>query len=317
MKIAVTTAQMKKIRNGEGFNLTKKQLQGNDARAHNLVEFKEMNPRVRKKLEARKAGVRVGAQEYSGGSILGSLKSAGNSIKKTATSAGKSLNKAALKADLGGIVEAGQSVVPQSVTEEVVKAALMAGGADETSASIAAGAATQSFYDVNWGKSLKNQGGVAAKGAVTGGVKSAFKTAGETEGGALNNVQRRLVIGRHQEIEDRKARSKPSTKPNNGNTLRPETMVRQVAPAISGGSIRGGEFCPHCNAATGSGFLDSVLDKKAVKDKSVQKKAVKKLTGGSIKTYGMGRPAAGSQEMKDKMAKLRSMKKTGGSIKAY
>jgi hypothetical protein len=266
-------------------------------------------------------GVNIQSNEYSlginGGSIFSSIKKSVNKatkkvsdtvnkatdkIKDTVDDVNvKNISKAINKADVGGYIEDAQNIVPQSVTTEAVKMALMAGGMDETSANIAASAAVGSFYEVDFSKNLKGQKRAAISGAAKGAAKGAIQKPSkskETTGGALNSVQMKMRNGEIQENKDNNIRFQENKmrRNYNGDPLMNTNMVRQVAPSKY-----------------------PILETRPMTGNSI---VSYKKTGGSIVSYKQGgainkkKSMKGTQEMKDRMQMLRDMKK-GNSIKSY
>ena len=169
-----------------------------------------------------------------------------------------------------------------------------------------AGAAVESAYSVDFGKSLKGQGGKAAKGAAKGGLSEGLKASKSkptTKGDGVKGINH---LGHDYAKNAFKGTSVSFAPQSNAirNTTMPIKIPKQTAAAkkkndqmVDTNTASGGSF-----KEVGSGF-------------SVKAKVkIPKAFGGK----GVKQPAKGSQAAKDKMAALRNMRKkktAGGSMK--
>jgi hypothetical protein len=332
--------------------MSKKQLKGDDSRAKHVVDA-DIDETTLKKMKAAKRGVKLCGGSFSAGSFKGGsfqggsfkggdvfsdiskgvnkaskamsdgITGATKSLSSKAKSASKSVSKlassgvkAALKSDIGGKVESIKQVIPESTTKSAVKLALLATGMDEDSADLAAGASVGALYNTDFSKPPLAED--MATGAIKGGMKSSASSSSSSktvDGGALNSVQRRLTNGRKQEANDLERRKHASKRPNyNGETVQSHTMVRQAPPKISGGGMGDSDSeCEYCTGGRRRISRGGALEMSTMPVSMVSKPvAVKKST-----SLGGGRPKAGSQEAKDKMAALRAKRGSkGGSFKA-
>jgi hypothetical protein len=325
MKLVISGGQLSKLKKNQAFQLSKTQLQGQPKKgAQYEVDLDDSHARKVKTAMRKGKGYRV-----KGGSIFSSIskgvskaaKTVSDGVSKTASKAVKyveddladdvadtygEVNQLALKADIGGGVEQAKKVVPKSVARSAFAAALMAGGVDETSANVMAGAAVESAYSVDFSRSLKGQGkkaGIGAgKGAISEGL-SANKSKPTTKGDGVKGINH---LG-HDYAKNAFKGTSVSFAPQS-NAIRNTTMPIKI-PKQSAVSKKKNDQMVDTNTASGGSF------KEVGSGFSVKAKVkIPKGFGGN----GVKQPAKGSQAAKDKMAALRNMRKkktSAGSMK--
>ena len=295
---SLTTRQKANLIAGKSVQLSHKQLTApSPAQSH--VMRMDMTGDGLNKLHhslSKNKGFRLTAQHHTGGNIFKSIskgvkkatKSVGNTISKGVSVAGNvikdtysTVNKTALKQNWGGYVEAIKSAVPEKVLTEVIKGGLMATGMDEQSATVLAGSASGAVYSVEFDESLKGQGDEAVSGAIIGGVTSGAGFLDVAKKVASNKGVQKVAL----------ASAKEGYKSYKNSKKTPATGDGFYGSGFKGSGFQGSSF-------QGSGFQGSVFQGSGFQGSGFQ--------GSGFKGSGL----KGSQEMKDKMAKLRAMRKT-------
>ena len=264
----------------------------------------------------KSAGKKLGVSKsvgdgIEGGSFLKSVKNtakkAGKTIKKGVSTAADTIEQGAYDINLGKNIEKIKDAIPESLVKTTVKTALMAQGMSEEEADAIAAGGTAAVYGYSFDKKAtkKNISGAIMDG-VEAGIKSGVKSS--ISGGAMMSDIYNTGKGNSKLTLDTMKNpiyKKPKVASSGGmlssqvmmSQSKPVSMVRTKASMVKdtqvkdANNMKGGIFKPVGGSmvAMGGSFLP---------------------TGGSFKPLGEGlnKPQKGSQEMKDRMAKLRAMR---------
>ena len=329
MKIQISGPQMTKFKKGQPFQLSRDQIQG-QAKPGKQHEVEIDDAHMKKIQSAAKrgkgyrisgeglfksAGKKLGVSKsvgdgIEGGSFLKSVKNtakkAGKTIKKGVSTAADTIEQAAYDVNLGKNIEAVKNAIPESLVKSTIKTALMAQGMSPEEADAIASAGTAGVYGYSFDKkpTKKNISGAIQDG-VEAGIKSGMKSS--VGGGAMMSDIYNTGKGNSKLTLDTMKNpiyKKPKMASSGGalssqvmmSQSKPVSMVRTKASMVKdtqvkdANNMKGGSFKPVGGSmvAMGGSF---------------------KPTGGSFKQLGEGvKPQKGSQEMKDRMAKLRAMR---------
>lgn len=338
MKLEISGGQLRSFKKGKAFQLSKQQLHGVPKKGK-MHEIEIDDGHYSKIVKAAKAGKGYRVQGQGVISSIGkkaglakSTKGKGilKSIKKTANKVSKGVSKVAdtavdyvkndlvddvkevkteiddfgHKYDIGGKVEMAKKVVPKSVVQTAFSSALIATGMDPEAANIAAGSAVGAIYNVDFSKKLENQGDKAAIGAVQGGVSAGISNSKaskkETAAGSIK--------GRNHMAMDY---SKGPALSRGGSVMKPSVMARPSKPLklppLSKEAKAKNSIMLQTNTSVGGSFLPLSTGG------SFQPLGT--TAAGSFRPLGTGNglkgatPKKGSQEAKDKMSRLRAMRK--------
>lgn len=308
VKFKLTAKQRNNFRNGGAVQLSHAQLNNQSRTANHDVDV-HLNLAGRKKLEhamRNNKGFRLNSEHHEGGNIFNDIKKTANKAVKTVKSTYKTVNKAALKSDIGSAIQGVKNAIPKEVVSSTMKAGLMASGMDEHEADTLASSATGSLYAVDFSKSLKGQGNAALNGAATGAIQA------QTGSGFWQDVGNvAKTVASNKDVQKFAL-----------NTAKDGYKKYQKSKKVEGSSLIGGGFWDDLKNTAMTVASNPEVQKFALNTakegySSYQKnKKTKKTSGGSFVGNGVsgGRPAKGSQEAKDRMARIRGMKKTGGSF---
>ncbi len=347
MKIQISGPQMTKFKKGQPFQLSRDQIQGQPKKGkqHEVeiddAHMKKIQSAARrgkgyrisgeglfksagKKLGVSKsvgdgiegeglfksAGKKLGVSKsvgdgIEGGSFLKSVKNtakkAGKTIKKGVSTAADAIEQGAYDINLGKSIEKIKDSIPESLVKTTIKTALMAQGMSPEEADAIASAGTAGVYGYSFDEKAtkKNITGAISDG-VKAGIKSGVKSS--VSGGAMMSDIYNTGKGNSKLTLDTMKNpiyKKPKVA-SSGGALSSQVMMSQSKPVSMG------------RRSKASMVRDSlVADANTSKGGSMVAMGGSFLpTGGSFKPLGEGlnKPQKGSQEMKDRMAKLRAMR---------
>lgn len=287
VNIQLTTRQKSNMMKGKPIQLSHQQLMGEKADAVHTMSIpltKKGMTRMNRAMKTGK-GFRINPKEHLGGDIFSDI---GKSVKKGATQVGDALKNTGKSVssgltefanivdenDIGGKIESVKSVVPKSTFKNILKVGLVASGVDESQADLIAGGTSGAIYENDFDKPL--QADKLAIGALKGASGKGISV--KAKGGV------KLGLG---------TGIRPQPKPL---SFRGSGILDSAGSALGVSKKKGSGF-------KGSGLIEDVGSSLGVSKKK----------GSGFKGSGI-RPAKGSPEMKEKMAKLRAMRK-GGSFK--
>jgi len=306
MKLEISTAQLRSLKNGKNIQMSGAQLNGIPKSGSKVHEIEVNDSHVKKMTQAKNKnkGYRLSPSdvEISGSGLFSSIskgvkkatKSVSDSVKKTANkvadvaedvaedvadgvvSVSKSAYKGALKGDLGGMVESAKNVVPKSVVETAVTggitAALVARGMPpeeaEKVASTMSAVAVTGVYEYDFGEApTESNFKQAGKKAGKAGLKAAV-------GSGLKDNNK--GIGNHAQDGAKYAgRGSGRTVTN----MVPKSIGR---PAVKAGAIR--KINPVVKAQSNIRFDSQLNDG----PRAVGSSMVALSAGGSFKEIGSG-----------------------------
>ena len=308
MKLLVSTAQLRSLKNGKNIQMSGAQLNGN-AKKGKVHEIEVGDSHVKKMTQAKNKnkGYRLSPSdvEISGSGLFSSIskgvkkatKSVSDSVKKTANkvadvaedvaedvadgvvSVSKSAYKGALKGDLGGMVESAKNVVPKSVVETAVTggitAALVARGMPpeeaEKVASTMSAVAVTGVYEYDFGEApTESNFKQAGKKAGKAGLKAAVGS------GYMSNKNDNKGIGHQANDETKYAKRGSGLTVTN---MVPKSIGR---PAVKAGAIR--KINPVVKAQSNIRFDSQLNDG----PRAVGSSMVALSAGGSFKEIGSG-----------------------------
>ena len=322
MKIQISGPQMTKFKKGQPFQLSRDQIQGQPKKGkQHEVEIDDSHMKKIQSAAKRGKGYRISGEGLikSAGKKLGVSKSVGDgieggsflkSVKNTAKKAGKTIKKgvstaadaieqAAYDVNLGKNIEAVKNAIPESLVKTTIKTALMAQGMSPEEADAIASAGTAGVYGYSFDEKAtkKNITGAISDG-VKAGIKSGVKSS--VSGGAMMSDIYNTGKGNSKLTLDTMKNpiyKKPKVA-SSGGALSSQVMMSQSKPVSMGrskASMVRDSLVADANTSKGGSF-------KPVGGSMV-------AMGGSFKPLGEGvKPQKGSQEMKDRMAKLRAMR---------
>jgi hypothetical protein len=332
MKIQISGQQMTKFKKGQPFQLSRDQIQGQPKKGkQHEVEIDDAHMKRIQSAAKRGKGYRISGEGLfkSAGEKLGVSKSVGDgieggsflkSVKNTASKVGKTIKKTAYDVNLGKNIEAVKDAIPESLVKTTIKTALEAQGMSPEEADAIASAGTAGVYGYSFDKKAtkKNISGAVMDG-VEAGIKSGLKSS--VSGGAMLADIYNTGKGNSKLTLDTMKNpiyKKPKV-PSSGGMLSSQVMMSQSKPVSMGRSkasmvrdalvadantSKGGSFKP-----TGGSMIAMGGSFKPTGGSMIAMGGSFKPTGGSFKPLGEGvKPQKGSQEMKDRMAKLRAMR---------
>ena len=323
MKIQISGPQMTKFKKGQPFQLSRDQIQGQPKKGkQHEVEIDDAHMKKIQSAAKRGKGYRISGEGLikSAGKKLGVSKSVGDgieggsflkSVKNTAKKAGKTIKKGVSTAadaieqgaydiNLGKNIEKIKDAIPESLVKTTIKTALMAQGMSPEEADAIASAGTAGVYGYSFDEkaTTKNFSGAIQDG-VKAGIKSGVKSS--VSGGAMMADIYNTGKGNSKLTLDTMKNpiyKKPKVA-SSGGALSSQVMMSQTKPVSMGrskASLVRDSLVADANTSKGGSF-------KPVGGSMV-------AMGGSFKPLGEGlnKPQKGSQEMKDRMAKLRAMR---------
>ena len=329
MKIQISSPQMTKFKKGKPFQLSRDQIQGQPKKGkQHEVEIDDAHMKKIQSAAKRGKGYRISGEGLfkSAGKKLGVSKSVGDgieggsflkSVKKTAKKVGKTVKKGVSTAadtieqgaydiNLGKNIEAVKDAIPESLVKTTIKTALMAQGMspEEADAIAAGGTAAVYGYSFDEKATKKNITGAISDG-VKAGIKSGVKSS--VSGGAMMSDIYNTGKGNSKlTLDTMKNPIYKKPKASSGGALSSQVMMSQTKPVSMGrskASLVRDALVADANTSKGGSF-------KPTGGSMIAMGGSFKPTGGSFKPLGEGlnKPQKGSQEMKDRMAKLRAMR---------
>jgi hypothetical protein len=329
MKIQISSQQMSKFKKGEPFQLSRDQIQGQPKKGkQHEVEIDDSHMKKIQSAAKRGKGYRISGEGLfksagkklgvsksvgdgiEGGSFLKSVKNtakkAGKTIKKGVSTAADSIEQAAYDVNLGKNIEAVKDAIPESLVKSTIKTALMAQGMSPEEADAIASAGTAGVYGYSFDEKATKKN---ITGAISDGVKAGIKSGVKSSvtGGAMMSDIYNTGKGNSKLTLDTMKNpiyKKPKVA-SSGGALSSQVMMSQSKPVSMGrskASMVRDSLVADANTSKGGSF-------KPTGGSMIAMGGSFKPTGGSFKPLGEGvKPQKGSQEMKDRMAKLRAMR---------
>jgi hypothetical protein len=320
---------MSKFKKGEPFQLSRDQIQGQPKKGkQHEVEIDDSHMKKIQSAAKRGKGYRISGEGLfksagkklgvsksvgdgiEGGSFLKSVKNtakkAGKTIKKGVSTAADSIEQAAYDVNLGKNIEAVKDAIPESLVKSTIKTALMAQGMSPEEADAIASAGTAGVYGYSFDEKATKKN---ITGAISDGVKAGIKSGVKSSvtGGAMMSDIYNTGKGNSKLTLDTMKNpiyKKPKVA-SSGGALSSQVMMSQSKPVSMGrskASMVRDSLVADANTSKGGSF-------KPTGGSMIAMGGSFKPTGGSFKPLGEGvKPQKGSQEMKDRMAKLRAMR---------
>jgi len=219
MRLEISTAQLRNLKNGKNINMSSAQLNGkNKAGSVKEIMIDDSNFKAMTLAKNKGKGYRVKPSDVvdvSGGNIFKSIskgvkkatKSVSKGVSKATESVGdavvdvaESAYKGALKEDIGGKVEwAKKNIVPKSVAQEAIAvgitAVLVSGGTDPSDArkiaDVMAATSATALYDLDFSKPItEDEAKKVGTKAVKAGAKEAIKGGAIKDNKGIHNYAR-------------------------------------------------------------------------------------------------------------------------------